>query len=357
MDQLDYTQKRSFTQLNLENRIVIQTLLAIGKTQSFIASHLGVHKSTVSREIKRNVVTLRDYQDRPYTSYEGEAAQNITNKRNKNSHKKPKHIGQGAVLQKIRIQVKEKRWSLDVVAGRMKLEGEPVTFCSKTLYNYMHQDLLGLSNWDMPRMQPGRWKRSKPVAKRLSKGNSIEQRPLEVSNRLVPFHWEADCVVGPKNQGHALLTLSERTSRTGLFFRIERKTAESVLQTFNHLEGELRSDFRNVFQSVTTDNGPEFLDFNALQTSSIDPCLQRTIQYFAHPYSSWERGSNENLNRDLRVFFPKGTRFENISDRQIRNAQHKINHRPRKILGYKTPFEVFSETLRQYDIPLFSSLA
>jgi len=186
--------------------------------------------------------------------------------------------------------------------------------------------------------------KSQKATRRANKaGKSIDLRPEVVNQRTEIGHWEMDCVVGPLGSKESLLTLSERVSRYEVIFKLEAKTLENVASKLDYLEETLGSNFKKIFKSITTDNGTEFQNYNRIEASIINPNKQRTNQYFAHPYSSWERGTNENLNREIRRHFPKGTKFKHISESKIQKVQNWMNHKPRKVLGFKTPYEFFCE--------------
>jgi IS30 family transposase len=163
---------------------------------------------------------------------------------------------------------------------------------------------------------------------------SIDQRPAIVGRRGRYGDWEADLVVGARHS-QALVTINERKSRYALITRVESKHAASVSAA---IVDQLKP-FAHMTHTLTTDNGKEF----ALH-EKIAAQLECKY-YFAHPHAAWERGANENLNGLLRQFFPKHRKLEEVSDEEIALAQHRLNHRPRKCLGYKTPYQVFWKQL------------
>ena len=346
MNLINYTPRKTYSQLNHEARIKISALLEAGLSQSEIARQLGVHRSTISREIKRGSVTTMNTHLEKSTNYEAAAAQNLSDKRNLNSRKKPKYLGNEKVLKEIENLVKNKKYSFEIIAGRMKYlsskdSSSSIFFSFKTLYNYRKKKILHIPDRYMPSYTYS--KSSKATRRANMAGNSIDSRPEAVNLRIEPGHWEMDCVVGPLGTKESLLTLSERVLRYELIFKLEAKTLENVASKIDGLEIALGSNFKKVFKSITTDNGSEFQNYNRIESSILKPEKQRTNQYFAHPYSSWERGTNENLNREIRRHFPKGTKFKNISEAKIQKVQNWMNHKPRKVLGFKTPYECFCE--------------
>ena len=158
-------------------------------------------------------------------------------------------------------------------------------------------------------------------------------------------HWEIDLVVGGRGKGSAaLLTLTERKTRKQLIRKLKDKTQRAVARAINGIEQQMGPEaFRTVFKSITADNGSEFLDYEALERSVFGGA--RTHIYYAHPYSSWERGSNENANRIIRRFIPKGCDISKFTRKQIQAIENWINNYPRKILDFETAEERFIQEL------------
>ena len=191
-------------------------------------------------------------------------------------------------------------------------------------------------------------------ASRAPAGESIEQRPEEIDEREEFGHWEGDTVYsgkGKRKTTRALLTLTERKTRKEIIIAIPNRKAETVVKALDALERKLGARrFRAIFKSITFDNGTEFAAAEELERSCINKHLPRTKVYFCHPYSSWERGTNENTNGMIRRRFPKGTNFAAVTNAQIAQAENWINNYPRKILGYRSSEIVFRECLRELGI-------
>lgn len=191
-------------------------------------------------------------------------------------------------------------------------------------------------------------------ASRAPAGESIEQRPEEIDEREEFGHWEGDTVYsgkGKRKTTRALLTLTERKTRKEIIIAIPNRKAETVVKALDALERKLGARrFRAIFKSITFDNGTEFAAEEELERSCVNKRLPRTKVYFCHPYSSWERGTNENTNGMIRRRFPKGTNFAAVTNAQIAQAENWINNYPRKILGYKSSEIVFRECLRELGI-------
>lgn len=183
---------------------------------------------------------------------------------------------------------------------------------------------------------------TRKVKKRPAKRVSIDQRPKVVETREQPGHWEIDLVVCPtRGSNTALLTLVERKTRHLICRKLPDKSQESVVQAINGIEREYgAARFRKVFKSITADNGSEFLDVDALE-KSVFSNKKRTAFYYADPYCSWQRGTNENTNRIIRRFIAKSQDIAKFTKKAIKHFTDWINNYPRKIRDYSTPAELF----------------
>ena len=234
------------------------------------------------------------------------------------------------------IHIRDKlrnKYSPDAIIGEVKRdELFDEIICTKTLYNWLYNGYI--SGFKMSRRRHVVRKRAvgmkTPYAKRIS------ERPLEADERH-PGHWEMYTVVGGKGSTACLLVLTERHSRTEMMYLLKNRTQESVLEVLNRLERRYKTKFRDMFKTITCDNGGEFLDWEALERS----CLRedkRTDIYFAHPYSSWERGSNENANRLIRKFIKKGEDIGKLPVAYIKRIEKWINNYPRRLFAYKNAY-------------------
>ena len=186
--------------------------------------------------------------------------------------------------------------------------------------------------------------KSKRQAARSSHGKSIENRPQEVKGRGSFGHWEMDSIMGCKGSKKALLVLTERRTRMGIVMLLEDHTAASVVKAINSLERRFGKLFYKLFKSITVDNGCEFQDFEGIEAAHRRKG-KRTVVFFCHPYSAFERGSNENMNRLIRRFFPKGTSFDTVKPEEVRAAERWVNNYPRKLLGWKSAAMLFEKEL------------
>ena len=171
-------------------------------------------------------------------------------------------------------------------------------------------------------------------------GRSIEDRPENIEGRTEIGHWEMDCVVGKGNA--CLLVLTERVSRKELIFKLVAKTQKEVKTVLDKLERKYKGKFKDLFKSITMDNGCEFLDSVGIETSHLNAAKKRTVSYYAHPYSAWERGSNETANKLIRRFVPKGTNIGVLKLTDIRRIENWMNNYPRRLFKYKTANDIYA---------------
>lgn len=312
-----------YTHLTQGERYQIQALSKAGHDPSDIARLMDRHKSTISRELKRNC-GQRGY--RPNQAQELSVA-----RRAKNNGCRIDDATWEFVDTKL-----EQRWSPEQISGYRKVNRLP-SISHESIYQRIYADKrAGGALHTTLRCQKVRKKRYGSRERRGTIPNqvSIEQRPAIVDKRRRYGDWEGDLVIGA-GQHQALVTLNERKSRYTLIGKVARKTAQSVSDTMI----SLLTPFADCVHTLTTDNGKEFTQHERI-AESLDAKF-----FFAHPYCSWERGANENMNGLIRQFFPKKMHFDSINEADIAQAMHSLNHRPRKCLNYQTPHEVFMKQL------------
>lgn len=341
------TKDTKYKHLTERERYKIEAYLKDNKKAWQIAELLGKSERTIQREIKRGTVILLDSELREYKAYCADTAQRKYYENAANKGRGYKIGNDHKLVEYIERKIIDEKHSPDAVIGRLKLEGNrfKTTICTKTLYNYIDAGLfLNLTNKDLPVKKDGKkrtYRRTRVALKNL-KGTSIEERPKEIENRDEYGHWEMDCVVGGQKKGKAvLLVLSERKSREEIMFKMKGKTQECVKKAKDSLERKLGyNQFAETFKTITVDNGSEFLDFKGIETSIKRKGKTRTKVFYAHPFSSWERGTNENTNKLIRRFIPKGSCIDDIPLSMIKYIENWLNNYPRRILGYRTPNEV-----------------
>ena len=345
------TSSRKGKHLNYSERILIEAFLKAGAGPSRIAQELGRDRRTIAREIVRGTAEHLNSDLSISMAYNADRAQDAHDL-NATAKGAPVKLKTGSTaVAFITYHILRKRWAPEVVAARLAAKGMPVALCAKSIYNYIDQGWIpGVANETLWEKRTRRKQARKTVCRKPKKHpkrrKSIEDRPEEVSGRATFGHWEIDLVVGGKNTGKAaLLTLVERKTRKMLIRKLKDRSQSSVLGALRNMErGMGTGAFRTVFKSITADNGTEFLDVESMEKSAFSKKM-RTQMFYAHPYSSWERGSNENGNRLVRRFIAKGTDIANFSRRQIKRVQDWINNYPRKILDFETAEERFIQEL------------
>ena len=314
-----------------------------------IARLLGFCRQTIYNELNRGAyVHTCDYWDE--VRYSADKGQQV-HEYNQTAKGRQLKIGNDRAyadfLEKKMLGVQEdgtvdrrKRFSPAAALAAAKAEGFQTAVCKTTLYSYIEKRVfLHLTTKDL-------WEKGKRKKRRYGKVRrivhpilpSITDRPERISRRSEPGHWEMDLVVSCSKGKGALLTLAERSTREEMIFKLPDKRAVMVRAVFDRLEKNMGRDlFKKKFQSITTDNGPEFLEYDQLTKSIYGG--KRFDVWYCHSYAAWEKGTNENHNRMIRRWFPKGTDFNKVKDTEIAALQDWMNGYPRRILGWKTPVQ------------------
>ena len=307
----------SYTQLTREQRYQIYALKKAGHNRTEIARNLGVHKATVARELVRNLG------ERGYRPKQADELARERQKLRVRPRIQPETWRQVAHLL-------AQQWSPAQISGRLTLEQQP-TVSHERIYQYIYADQRagGVLHHHL-RCQKQRRKRYGSYSRRghIPARRSIDERPAVVDRKARRGDWEADTIIG-QNHRQAIVSLVDRKSKLVRLAKVVRNTAELVGRAITTQLAAL------VVKTITSDNGREFA-----QHQEVAAQLSADF-YFAHPYSSWERGLNENTNGLVRQYFPKKSDFSKITDKQVNKVVARLNQRPRKTLGYKTPNEVF----------------
>lgn len=328
--------------LSFEERVIIQTRLKDGCSIRAIARELGCSPSTISYEVRRGTVSLYHGKQKRYKADQGQSVYQINRR---HCGRKSDFLKKAGFINYVIKHFFEDGWSLDVCAKRSLAAGEfshYQTVCTRTLYNYVDQGLMTIKNYDLPEKLKRNTKLHHVRQNKKKLGRSIEERPKEIDQRSEFGHWECDLVLGHKTKDdQVLLTLSERMSREFLIIRIPDKTSASVMQAFQMLQKQYSEHWNDIFKTITADNGSEFADLANLEQVS------KTLIYYAHPYTSCDKGTVERHNGLIRRFIPKGDCINNYSLQQIIDIEAWCNSLPRKILAYHTPDEIFERELDQ----------
>lgn len=325
--------------LTLKERIIIETLLNENKSKSYIANQLKRNRSTITREVNNWIKKPSDKYDATIANFF--AKEEYLNKRNLNkinTHKRLKAFVYRGLLS---------GFSPEQIAGRIKVlypNDTTMSISHEAIYQHIYkhrQSYLGKKLIKLLPYHHHKRREKRKFAKnrvRIKDQVNIRQRPQHVELRLEIGHWEGDLMIGV-GQKSAIGTIVERKTRYTFIIKLTNRKSETVTQQFAKY---LNSLPKYVLKSMTYDNGMEMANHQWLSDNTGMDI------YFANPYSSWERGTNENTNGLIRRFFPKGTDFNKITIEQLKQAQLALNNRPRKILGYKTPNEIMNQEITNY---------
>lgn len=318
--------------LTEEQRYAIYTMLQIPMTQKDIAEAIGVHKSTISRELRRNC-------DKRSGKYIMDLAQRKAEKRKAN--KRHKEVFTAPMQLRVKRLLK-RGFSPEQIAGRSKVEGKAIV-SHETIYRWIWEDKRSGGTLHKHLRRQGR-KYAKRGSKNAGRGFipnriDIDERPpvVELKERFGDL--EIDTIIGKNHKG-AILTINDRaTSRVW----IRKLTGKEAVPVAKITAWALRK-VKNLIHTITADNGKEFA-----KHEEIAQKLEINF-YFCKPYHSWERGANENTNGLIRQYIPKGTDFSEVTNKQIKRIENILNNRPRKRLGYLTPNEKFKQIINQNSV-------
>ena len=309
----------SYRQLTQEQRYQIGAGLKMGMKKSLIAKEVKIDRTTLWREIKRNSTPYR---------YNPSRAIRLT--RERHERKRKRDIDQKTMA---RVEMLLCRgWSPEQICERLKVEGL-ATVSHETIYRHIYRDKRqGGALYIFLRRRHTYRKRSHKYCSRKgwNTRRPISERPAVVDERSRIGDWEADTIIGSERKG-GVLSLVERRSRYCLLHKVETKSAATVAEAIC----SSMLSVKDKVLTITSDNGIEFMHHQSV-ASTLDADF-----FFADPYSSWQRGTNENTNGLVRQYFPKRTNFAIVSAEAIRDVADRLNNRPRKVLNFRTPNEVF----------------
>ena len=316
--------KKNYKHITVEQRIKIETLLKAGHKASFIAKQLNIHRSSIYRELKRNKTKAG--------KYNAAFAQELSEEQKERfSHSRSFTF---AMEKFIREKLSKEQWSPEQIWGYCKKNNIDMV-SHESIYKFVYQD-----KYNGGLLYKNLRVASKKYRKRYGAGNgkrgiikdktSIDQRPEYINNKQRVGDWEIDTIVGKDNKG-AIVTITERTTAFVLIAKLNGKNTQELAQAVV----KLMMPFKELVFSITSDNGTEFAMHKYISKRL------GTLFYFAHPYSSSERGLNEYTNRLIRQYIPKKTDFKDINNLYIREIVMKLNRRPRKNLNFNTPGKAF----------------
>jgi len=323
--------------LTLKERVIIETLLNENRSKAYIAKQLKRSRSTISREINKLVIKPNDKYDAVLSHWC--AKDDYLNKRN---------LDKISTYNKLKIFVYKgllSEWTPEQISGRIKelYPNDPIMSISyEAIYKHIYTRPQASLNKKLIKLLVRKKTRRRPNKKRRGGGSkiinqvTIDLRPKHIELREEVGHWEGDLVIG-KGQKSAIGTIVERKSRYTLIIKLKSRKSDEIAKMFSKKLNQLNNMFK---KTMTYDNGIEMARHEKITENTGIKI------YFAHPYSSWERGTNENTNGLIRRYLPKGTDFNQIDEKILMQIQEKLNNRPRKIIGYKTPQEIMDSELK-----------
>lgn len=336
------TSHRHFKQINFQQRQLIERWYAQKVPIVDIAQRLGMHRSSIYRELRRGRVKHLDSELREFYTYSADFSEE---RHEENMTAKGTQIKIGFnhdLVKQFNSLIFNHHMSLYAARQVLIGRGIHVPVCTRTLYNYVHA--FGFPLTPRQLFHPSRKKQKIRIRKRLAmntiEATSIDKRPQFINDRSEIGHHEMDTVVGPPGSKHVLLVLTERVTRFEHILILKDKSARSVCKALDRLERYYGSRFNELFKSITCDNGCEFSDAVGI-VKSCRRKSPRTRLFYAHPYCASERGSNENANRLIRRFLPKGTNLASLRQCDLDHLAMWMNRYPRKILNGASAFQLF----------------
>lgn len=339
------TKNLSYTQ-----RLQIDTLIAANVPKQKIADLVGINIRTLYYELKRGyylhkVITNNFWVGKKEKFLQRYSADKAQQRYNFVCSAKGRPLKVGNDFDFVHYVSKrmiKDKLSACAVAGEIKRNkmSFTTTVSKTTLYRYID---LGLID-GVALVKHNNKNNTYKKAKRMPRGTSIEKRPSDIRERKEFGHWEMDCICGSTKD--VILNLTERKTRKIILFKMRNQKAESVIHCLNILERHYGKMFRSVFKTLTVDNGSEFSAFNEMQKSIYGRSKRiRTVVYYCHPYSAYERGSNERLNREIRKLVPKGSDLSKLTADNVKEVERWVNSYPRGVLNFATSEELFNNEL------------
>lgn len=327
--------RKEYKQLTYEDRCIIFKLLKQQYKVKEIAEVVEVHPATIYRELKRGQVEQIDTHFNTYQTYDPYTAEKRSKENRQKRGANLKLMLECPYLEFVREKIMKDKFSPRAIVLYIKINNIKFdkTLSDFSIYRYIRLGLIDGLNKNNLHYKIKKSKYRHRCQKKGANGVSIEKRPDIISMREEFGHWEMDSVVGKQGKSQkTLLVLTERMTRFELIFLLDNHTTSQVVSVIDNLEKYLKKKFYKIFKTITVDNGTEFAD-NENIVRSIHKDRKRLDLYYCHPYCSCERGSNENANRLIRYFIPKGTNFDSKSKDEIKAIQNWINNYPRKLFN------------------------
>lgn len=337
--------------ITYEERIKIEYMIKKKYTMQEMSEELGRNKSIISREINRHCEIKWNYNigicKKVYSAAVAQGKYEYSKKRAGRKCKLSR-----ALKQFIEDKILKERWSPEEVAGYIKANNIKFDIqpSFQLIYYWIEKKKLNITPLDLvhkAKLEKKDKKEEKTEKLPKHTEKSIHNRPKEIDENKEFGHWKLDCVEGTKDSKKTYMTLLERLTKKYIVIEMIEHTNECIKQAIDSLEEKYGNNFKKIFKSMTTDNGYEFLNYDKIEISKFNKEERRTIVYYTDPYSSWQKGMNENCNGILRRFIPKGTDLNKISKEKLEKILSKINGKPRKILGFISAEKRFNEEIEK----------
>lgn len=337
--------------ITYEERCKIEFMIKKKYTMQEMSDELGRNKSIISREINRHCDKKWNYNTgickKVYSAAVAQGKYEYSRKKAGRKCKLSRSLKQ-FIEDKILIE----KWSPEEVAGYIKVNDIKFDIqpSFQLIYYWIEKKKLKISPLDLVHKaklekKDKKEEKTKKLPRHAEK--SIHKRPKEIDENKEFGHWELDCVEGSKDSKKTYMTLLERLTKKYIVIEMLEHTNESIRKAIDSLEEKYGNNFKKIFKSMTTDNGHEFLNYDKIEISKFNKEERRTIVYYTDPYSSWQKGMNENCNGILRRFIPKGTDLNKVSSEKLEKILNKINGKPRKILGFISANKRFNDEIEK----------
>lgn len=344
--------KRTFKHLTYHDRLQIEAMYNNKISIEEIAKFVECSTRTIYKELHRGKCKQlnSDYTEKEI--YSAQLSQSKTNYLSSGKGKELKISHDIKYANFIEHMIADKGYSpeatlLFIKTHKIKFNH---TISFKTLYRYIDKGVfLRITNKNLPtKGKKRKIKKVRPVQKRKSAGTSIEKRPKKILKRNEFGNWEMDTVKGIRGKTKGcLLVLSERKTRMELVIKMKDQKSDSVVMALNRIENIYKDKFSKIFKTITVDNGVEFADCEGIENSILNKGKKRTILYYCHAYCSYERGTNENINRMIRRKAPKKTDLDLLTEEMCKNIQDWINNYPRRMFKGKSSYSLFKKEMKK----------
>ena len=339
------TKKKKYKHITYAERTMIETWYnSDHKTKKEISELLHKSERTIRREIKRGKVKVRGYEWEEKEEYSARIAQEKYEYGMTSKGPELKLDQDYDLVKHIEKEIVKNKKSPEVISKQLKENGFEIEVSGRTIRNAIYSGII-FETIKQGKIIYKKEYKNKNTEKRVSKmipaEKSIENRPKEAKERKIYGYWEGDLVVGKQGTKTVLFTLTERMTRQEIIMKLPNKETKTIAKAIDRLERRYGGKFYKTFKSITFDNGAEFMGYEGIEKSCLRKTKRTTI-YYAHPYCSGERGTNENNNRLIRRFIPKGTDMTNIKVSKIKEIEDWINNYPRAMFDYKSSNMILS---------------